>query len=186
MTVLLTLYERNGNAAVRRAVMLEDAKQQSRGFRTNANDICNTRLLIFCTTSAKMTALSTIHPSYNFEDADFTIRVELPSIAKSAVTTTDYRVHRDKLAAHSPVFADMFAVGDTSTTTTQSIQDIVHVQAKAAQVWPIMLASIYNSFELLSEDSLARLSLTGLLALIEDTHKYHLVTLHRLCSTKLE
>jgi hypothetical protein len=127
----------------------------------------------------------TVHSTFNFPDADFTIHIEYPEGPHSYTPRSKiaFRVHKAKLAAASPVFADMLAIGSAETIETSARVDEIALPAHSDDVWVILLGSMYNDFDLLSEhvfDSQHTDNAT-LLAVWSASHKYQLATLFRLC-----
>ncbi|KAF7360149.1 hypothetical protein MVEN_00743400 [Mycena venus] len=65
--------------------------------------------------------------------------------------TTQFRINRDVLAKHSPVFEDMFAVPQPLNEPTMEGCSIVHV-SDTAKDWELLLEMLYDPFR--CEDTL--------------------------------
>ena len=136
-----------------------------------------------------------VHPKFDFTDADFTIRIQPQGWPLD--TIIDFKVHKSKLAAASPVFADMLALGEGQVAPSSGAsgtydpaslsKEIVEFKGANAKVWVVLLGSIYNDFDLLPESALdpSALPLHSLLWLWSASHKFNLVTLFRLIGAKL-
>lgn len=97
------------------------------------------------------TPLIKTHPRFDAADADFTIRVTLSN--SSPPTRTDYRVHSWRLAAASPVFADMLELGKSSKAASDAF---VEVESKHAPVWETLLDAVYGDHRFFEEPAATR------------------------------
>ena len=118
------------------------------------------------------------HPSFDFHDADLTIRINAgptgtePSYPANA---TDFRVHRRRLSA-SPVFDDMFQFADEITDN-----DVIVIDEGQAEAWAVILSSIYN----IPEEGVCNVNFQTLISTWRLADKYQLVTLSQLCSARI-
>ena len=94
-----------------------------------------------------------IHPSFDFPDADLTIRVSLSSCSWHEESLTDFKVHKSVLAEASTVFADMLEVCDLANKANKESRIIgehaqLEMKCKFASTWPALLGMCYSRYDL--------------------------------------
>ena len=94
-------------------------------------------------TEAALTPKITTHPKFDFDDADFTIRVTLRGV--SPAVRTDYKVHAARLSAASVVFADMLEMGSRAKkSTSEAVPEFIDIESSHAPVWETVLGTLYG------------------------------------------